>query len=429
MGVTLKARLRKMNQIDLFMAVILLWPFSFGALIDMMGMPNAVKYIVDIAWLLLFCLIVINLQMKKLIIPKNIAVFLIWFISFFVFVLIVYLFRYQSVLYFLWGFRNNFRFLIFFAALVLFMKQRDVDTYLKQFDVLFWANAVVCLVQFFVFDKRWDYLGGFFGVEKGCNAHLNVFMVLIIVKSVIGFLNRKETFASFFLKSGVAMVLSALAELKFFFVEYVVVICGAVLIAKFTIRKAVIAVAGLVAVTLGYITLISVFPQFAHFFTIENMIKNATEGGYTYSNAVNRLNAIPIISKQYLVTFIDRAVGLGLGNCETASYDFLNTPFFQNHSFLCYHWFSTAFTYLETGFIGLTFTVGLFVLVFVKAQKKRKQLNISNELSVKCQIAALMAIMCVVIFIYNGSLRTESGYMAYFMLALPFIGEREEFEQ
>ena len=422
MSLNFKPTLRQLNQGEFLTAIVLLWPFSFGALIDMLKLPNAVKYVIDLAWFVLLFLVICNLTKKKIALSKTVVILLAWPVAFFVFTLITYPLNYQSFLYYLWGFRNNFRFYVAFAACLVFIKKEDIGYCLKLFDTLFWLNTVVCLMQFFVFGKKWDYLGGFFGVEKGCNGYLNVFMVLVIIKAVIFYLNNRETLISLLLKSGTTLVLAALAELKFLFVEYVLIVVAALILTRFSFKKMSLVLVGIACVLLGYNTLVLIFPQFSDFFSLQNMLNNATQGGYTYAEALNRFTTIPIISRDYLTTNAERLIGLGLGNCDTAAYDFLNTPFYEQHFFLRYNWFSTAFTYLETGFVGLIFTFGFFVLVYFMSRQKRKN-TVSVEGRMLCEISMLASFMSCVILVYNSSLRTEAAYMAYCMASLAFIGE------
>lgn len=422
MSLNFKPKLRKLNQSEFLTAITLLWPFSFGALIDLLNLPNAIKYVMDVAWFLLLFLMIANVAKKKIALSNTTLILLSWPIAFFVFTLITYPLNYQSILYYLWGFRNNFRFYIAFASFLIFIKKDDVNSYLKLFDVLFWLNSAVCFFQFFVLGIQWDFLGGFFGVTTGCNGYLNVFMVIVIVKTAICYLNNRESLISLLLKSGVSLILAALAELKFFFVEYVLIIVVALMITRFSLKKMGVAFAGVACVLLGYNTLVLVFPQFRNFFSIENMLNNATQGGYTYVEALNRFTTIPIITRDYLTTNVERLIGLGLGNCDTAAYEFLNTPFYERHFFLRYNWFSTAFTYLETGFIGLFFTFGFFVLIYFAARKKRKTVTTVED-RILCEISMLASFMNCVVLVYNSSLRAEPAYMAYFMAAVAFVGE------
>ena len=83
-----------------------------------------------------------------------------------------------------------------------------------------------------------------------------------------------------------------------------------------------------------------------------------------------------------------------------------------------YTWMSYATMYLECGWIGLIFYFGFFVLVYFKVLKIER--NCSAGWKGYCRITRIVAVLCLIISVYNSSLRTEAGYMAYFVLAVPF---------
>ena len=60
---------------------------------------------------------------------------------------------------------------------------------------------------------------------------------------------------------------------------------------------------------------------------------------------------------------------------------------------------------------------------FNEARKSKNELMRKTYESV---IAKIMAILCVLISVYNSSLRTEAGYMAYFILAIPMVIQKEQ---
>ena len=97
-----------------------------------------------------------------------------------------------------------------------------------------------------------------------------------------------------------------------------------------------------------------------------------SDKGYTSSGDMNRLNAIPVINELWLKNGWQRAFGMGLGNCDYASFDFLTTPFFKTYSDLHYTWISYAFLYMETGWIGLMFYYGFFALTFFEIRRIEK---------------------------------------------------------
>ena len=152
---------------------------------------------------------------------------------------------------------------------------------------------------------------------------------------------------------------------------------------------------------------------------------SGSEGGYSGVEQVNRLTTIPIISEKFLNTPLEKLFGMGLGNCDMASYDFITTPFYNQYSYLRYQWFSTAFLYLETGFAGLTLYLGFFASIFFYSIKRKKD-NLSNASdSMLCQISAIIAVLAIMITVYNSSLRTEAGYMMFFALCFPFVVKKE----
>ncbi len=425
MGVNLKFHARKMNQLEILIAYIVFLPFCFGLLLNLIGLPNSIKYTLDIAWVMLGILIITNMCQRQVAFSKLDLPMLLCPICFFLFVAVVYLFRYQSALYFLWGFRNNFRFYVFFAAVIFFLRKEDIKQYFKLFDVLFWVNSVVCLYQYFVLNKYQDFLGGVFGTERGCNSYLNIFLIVVIIKTAIFYLNKNEKLLSLVCKSAMSLLIASIAELKFFYIEFVAIIICSVLITKFSWRKLFIIVIALITMAVSIQMMFKLFPHYINFFNLERIIQSVTTGGYDSSAALNRFTTVPIISKRFLTTNVDKTIGLGLGNCDTSAYAILNTPFHEQYYSIRYSWFLSAIAFLETGYVGLIFLFGFFVVVGITAilHTKRKTEKTVEDIMYS-QISAIMAACCIMLAIYDSSLRTEAAYIAYFVLALPFAGNK-----
>ena len=109
---------------------------------------------------------------------------------------------------------------------------------------------------------------------------------------------------------------------------------------------------------------------------------------------------------------------MGIGNCDTSAFSICNTPFFIRYESLHYSWFSSAFLYLETGFIGLGMNLAFYIVCLVLSCKKYNDES-SNKLF--CQISIIFSILCIILTFYNSALRKEVAYIAYFVLALPFV--------
>lgn len=399
---------------------VLMMPFAFFLLTDLLGIPYSVKYTVDAAWVLLL----FYLLKGRAALPNRQAARLAAItVLFFAIGLLVYVFRFQSVFYFLWGLRNNARFFVFFFACVLFIKEQRAERYLRVFDTLFWLNFLVILYQYAVLGKARDHLGGLFGVEKGCNGYLNVFLLIVISGSILNYMNGNEKSSRCVLKCAGALAIAVLAELKIFVVELALISVLSAWMTRFSLRKVAVMLGGAASILVCSQLIGDMSPGFADWFSINGMYKIISSNtGYTGTNDMNRLTAIPI-ALSYLPSLGEKLFGLGLGNCDYSSFDFLVTPFFAAHERLHYVWFSTAFLVLETGLAGFALYCLFFVWVYLGAAARQKSGRADLH---SCQLARVLAIMCFVLMMYDASLRTEAAYMMYFVLALPFISKEKD---
>lgn len=418
MNLVLKIKRRSQCEWAILYAIFL--PFTFGLLIDGFGLSSIVKYTIDIAWLFLLFMIIgtrivlQNQEIKKLFRITMLFLVTTWFGT------IVAL---QSPLYYLWGFRNNFRFFILFFACIMFIQHKNTEGYLRIFDALFYINFPVCLIQFFIMGYRQDYLGGIFGVHKGCNGTLLVFFSIVIAKSVLRCMNHKESFLLCCLKCFMALLIAVFAELKVFFVVLLLIISISSLMTEFSIKKCIFILIAMIAVVTAVRLLGSLFSYFANWFNLERIFETVTStSGYAGTGDLNRLTGVPIIWKRFLTTGWKRIFGLGLGNCDTSAFSIVNTPFYVRYGYLHYNWFSAAIMFLETGIAGLLCYCTFFVQVFFQSLKVYRA---NKERKIECQLAQILAIISLLIIVYNSSLRTEAGYMMFFVLALPFIQNRK----
>lgn len=420
MNTTIGISLKRRSQSYWLIRVLILLPFALGTLNELLDLPYAVRYLCDVAWLMLLCLLFLNPTRFKAAGIRRLAV---WTVLFLGYTSLVYIVHFQSPLYYLWGVRNNFRFYVMFFGIAAFMNREDAAGYYKLFDRIFWLNFAVSLIQYFFFDLEQDYLGGIFGAQTGCNAYQNVFCLIVVAKSIVFYLDKKENALASICKCMAALVIAALAELKFYFVEFLMVAVLAVLFSGFTWRKFGVILGGCGAAIIGAALLTVVFPSFTDWFSISWFLEVATaKSGYSATGDLNRLTAIGSINELWLKNWGQRLFGLGLGNCETSSVELLNTPFYRQNGDMHYSWISYAHMYLECGWIGLVFFFGFFAAVFIRLCHIKKQTDSMTRSY--CRIAQIMAVMSVVIAVYNSSLRSEPAYMLYFVLAVPFAMTR-----
>lgn len=410
-------RIKISTQAGRLLELLMVLPFFFGVLTELLRLPDAIRYLLDGAWLWLLVLMLrFSGKLSRTSAWRQAG----WVTAFGVYTLCACLLRWQSGLYYLWGFRNNFRFYIAFFAFTAFLTEADVEGYFRKLDKLFWLNALVSLAQYFLLGKAGDYLGGLFGTQQGCNAYTNLFFVIVVTRTLVLFLDNREGWGVCLAKCGTALMLAVLAELKFFLIEFGLIAVLAVLLSGFTWRKVWVILCAVVGVVGGAVLLAALFPEFSEWFSLKWLLDAAgSDRGYTSSGDLNRLNCIGMINEWFFHTPALRWFGLGMGNCDTSAYAFLNTPFYRAFSPIHYTWMSTSFWYLEGGYVGLVFFFGFFLSVYLAAgrlERHRKGVGKAH-----CRMARILAVVCCAVAVYNASLRTEAAYMAYFVLALPFV--------
>lgn len=418
-----KISVQKRSIIEWMILLIIMLPFVLAGMSEFLNIPDIIKFVID-AFMILILIEIVSKRYLR--IHKNYAPLFIFFFAFIVYTFLVYLFNYQSIFFYIWGFRNNFRFYVAFFIFILFLSEEESEKYLKWFDIAFWINFVVSLFQYFILGYAQDSLGGLFGVQHGCNAYTNIFFCIVLTKSIIDYLNKKEKIWMLVLKLSTTVFIGALAELKFFYIEIVVIVCVAVLVTSFTWRKLVIVLSCTLGLVIGVLILVRIYPEFIDVFTFEMLIDSAaSDKGYTNGGDLNRLNAFTMISKAILTTIPQRLFGLGLGNCDLSSIKIFNTPFYDKYSALNYNWFSTSFWFLEGGYIGFGLFISFFVVCFILSLKLYKSGKARSDF---CQISMVMCVVCLMSVIYNAALRLEIAYLVYFVLALPFISAKKTIE-
>ncbi len=392
-------------------------PLMWGVIFDLLHLPSFLKYTADLAWVLLLAFMTIH---RKLELHKHTLPILLLVLGFALYSVVIHLFHFQSPFYLLWGLRNNFRFYVLFFAVVKYLKQSDAEKILKFLQGLFWVNAIVSLFQYFVLGYKQDTLGGIFGIQVGSNSSTIIFFTIVLSYSLIKYFNGNESTLLCYSKSIVALFISALAELKMFFVVFVIIVFACAFMAKFTWKKIFVLLLAPILVIV-FAELLSLLFGFDDFLKIKNIWELATQEHYSSTQTVNRLSAIPTLAKTIVVDLKDRVFGLGLGNCDTSAFKICNTPFYQTYGFLRYTFFSGAFLFLEVGYIGLILFISFFFLCFLLTVKQMKRCN-ANKLH--CQLAIIMCILAAMLIFYNAALRADVGYMVYFILALPFISNK-----
>ncbi len=418
-----KLHIKKRSATEWLIWFVFFFPFLQAFLTEFLPIPDVIRFLCDACLIVLFVVLLIN---RNIILDKYVLPFVILTAVIFVYTLIVYLFNYQSVFYYIWGWRNNFRPFISFLAFALLIDYDDAFDWFNLLDKIYTVNFVIVLIQFLI-GYRQDYLGGIFGVQKGCNGTLLFFLSIMIAKAFLEFMRNESRMGKSIFVLASSLFISALAELKIFFIIFVFVLIISSLMTSQSWRKVLLFLGSAIFV-FGFSTVLTVlYNEFSGFLSIESLKEALFNPNYSTQEDIGRLTAIPMISNNFLTTLGERLFGLGLGNTDSSGIAIFQTPFHTMYSGNHYDFYSYAILYLETGMIGLIMYLLFFVISFFTSFKLYKS-KTANELY--CQVSMIISVLCCLFAVYNLTLRTEIAYVMFFVLALPIVsaGHREQAE-
>ena len=403
------------------MLFIFFFPAAQAFLTELLPIPDAIKFLCD-GFLVLLLLKLFSQRFTKI---DNYSMPFVVIVGLFFFITLVgYLFNYQSVFYYLWGLRNNIRMFVAFFAFAYLADWEDAKGWIKALDVLFVINFAVVILQYFSGYGQ-DYIGGIFGTSKGCNGSLLILLCIVFAKTILSFMRGEEKMSKCIFVSVASLLVSTLSELKMFFILFILILFMASFMTAHSIKKTLFFAFGAVLVVLFSTLLTVLYKDFTDFLSFDSLIKALTDTGYATDEDIGRFTALPVISQRFLPGFFRKLFGLGLGNCDSSSLSMFNTPFFESHQTVHYSYFSYAFLFLETGFVGLALYASFFVASFF-VSRKLKKLEMADEFA--CQMSIILSVISLILLVYNSSLRMEIGFMLFFVLALPIISANEQRE-
>lgn len=403
------------------MLFIFFFPAAQAFLTELLPIPDAIKFLCD-GFLVLLLLKLFSQRFTKI---DNYSMPFVVIVGLFFFITLVgYLFNYQSVFYYLWGLRNNIRMFVAFFAFAYLADWEDAKGWIKALDVLFVINFAVVILQYFSGYGQ-DYIGGIFGTSKGCNGSLLIFLCIVFAKTILSFMRGEEKMSKCIFVSVASLLVSTLSELKMFFILFILILFMASFMTAHSIKKTLFFAFGAVLVVLFSTLLTVLYKDFTDFLSFDSLIKALTDTGYATDEDIGRFTALPVISQRFLPGFFRKLFGLGLGNCDSSSLSMFNTPFFESHQTVHYSYFSYAFLFLETGFVGLALYASFFVASFF-VSRKLKKLEMADEFA--CQMSIILSVISLILLVYNSSLRMEIGFMLFFVFALPIISANEQRE-
>ena len=331
--------------------------------------------------------------------------------------LISYLLHYENIFFYIWGIRNLFRFFLYMHVCICFMKKKDFTSFCNITFFFLLVNTPIMFYQGVVMHLFGDNVGGLFGTTTGVNAYTNIHLVLSTIVAISLFTKKKISIEYLSLIILCCFLQAALAEVKFYYIEFVLII-----ICMFTFSKEKKILFPLI-LTSSIIFSIGLFMMFffyqgnVDFFNLDSIFSYSDEAYASHSEGIDRATALPLIKKLFLMNPLDFLFGIGLGNAELTQ---LYTPkFISNYGYFHIYFFSHAMLFLETGLIGIILYSLFFIIYFIFIYPKREK--IQNLVG----ISLIPLIFCLCI--YNQSMRLDSAFLVYTFLSMPYT--RDEVNQ
>ena len=212
------------------------------------------------------------------------------------------------------------------------------------------------------------------------------------------------------------LLMAAIAEIKYFFVEIIILLFLVYLFSRRKIKSAIVAVLIATVALLSYGLLIRLFPEFS------NLVNAIQNGGINklirlqqhYSSDVDMGRAVVLsyTNKYYLTTPILRLFGIGIGMGTSSSY--VDNSFWRMNNISHYDQFSVSSLYIDQGIIGLalylSFYVVLLIMGFITFAKRDNR---------RYSIFLIMSIAgSLLVFVYNNVLFSQFCFINYWFLAV-----------
>lgn len=337
-----------------------------------------------------------------------------------------------SIALVLWAARNTYRFFVFYCACICYLEEEDLQKFVKFIVGLQIINFLLVIVEF-VFLTVWpeyqtgwkqDMIGGIFGMRKGCNGALNIFLCMVFTAGIIRILEDAMSEKKWLYLCLSTVLCASLAEVKIFFLEmWFICLPCVLLLHKQKKLKQILKLLLILAVTCGTCVLLMhyMYPyskgRFLNYLHYE-------EAHSVDAYRIGRLSAFRQINELFFGESLKyQWIGFGFGNCEYSRFGVFTSDFYKLYGDYNYRWFTHQMLYLETGILGVVSfacilgTASLQALAYVF--KKREHWGLSL-------FACVMAGIFLINLIYNNNIRGDYAYIDYACLAIvPILVNRE----
>lgn len=305
---------------------------------------------------------------------------------------------------------------LFFGSIVFWDKSDLKQTY-RFLKIWYVLNLVLSVVEFLVFDKRDDMLGGFIGCRMGSNQYMNLLHCTMLIAALTESFskNHLDRYTVFVVFSSV--FLAALQELKLFFYEFSLIFLAVSVI--YLVQKrlgwktwgcALLAAAA--SLGIGLLVIYLVYP-FHLGFIVGTKSYEMYEKSARFPYAIGRVHFIGEMNELWFHgDMMKNLIGLGFGGGHPG------TLFYEENEPMHYLYFVHQTLFLEGGLIGLA----LFVLIFmVSALQNGWNFLRNRPMTLVQSFGAVFSLIMALNVFYNEALQSQTAMLIWPIMAVPYI--------
>lgn len=392
--------------------------------VTLLGFPISVYYILDLAMLLLLIFIIKRiLYINKLSYMKSIKIVFIFLIFITFLGDIVNFVPLQLVIL---GIRNLYRFFILFWGILIYWKKQDIENFMNFCFIFQVFNLLVGLYKYFILGLWGDSLGGSIFTGGG---GLNHFCLLLVSYYTVAFFNKNIGWNKFGFIILSVFILGALAEEKMLIISSSFCIgVGYLFICsvkpKINFRRFIVILFILAVIPILYCIINKIAPDILNTITSIDNILEVGKVSFDEGYRIPRIGAFQFINEKFLQSNLLKIFGLGLGNCDSAGIEFLQSDFYKIYGDYNYRWFTHQWTYLECGSLGFASYILFFITVILSSLKLSCKI-IEKKVDYLLATASYATVVIIMMW-HDSGLRTECGVFIFTGLAMGFAMYRQE---
>ena len=330
----------------------------------------------------------------------------------------------QGLLLAIWDIRIIFRPYLFIVFCVMLLDESDVNKILEIFYKLQFVNVIMSLYQYYVQGYWMDNNGGIFSVVQGCNKYSNVFCCVMLFWVMARYMQQKSRISQVVLTTVCSVVIAIYAELKFLFIEMILIVILCVIFSGRSSKKIRTILIGIVITYFGLYILSDLFPSSFEILTDSELLIWYSKD-MSYSNteiSVNRLSGFEVLDTYvFNGSFVRKMFGNGWGATGQIPLLGLYSSIILEYSSLNYIVFTYSWIYAELGMTGIICFYSTMVVYLLTLSKNYEDNNGFITIS------KIAVIVIIVLTIYDSSWVTEgTTFLCAFAMSAGLITIKEQ---